>query len=116
MYLLWYGMIDKAIEYLSNLDEDLIKNKGALERLIKYIERNRPYIPCYEIRKRLGLCNSSNRGEKSNDLIVSDRQKHNGMSWSKRGSVALTTLSALKRNREYKKWFEEGDLEFKLAA
>jgi hypothetical protein len=33
MYLLWYGMIDKAIEYLDNLDEDLIKNTDALERM-----------------------------------------------------------------------------------
>ncbi len=116
MSLLWYGMVDKAKEYLNSLDSSLIKNKDALERLINYIERNRPYIPCYEVRKRLGLRNSSNRGEKSNDLIVSDRQKHNGMSWSNSGSVTLATLSALKRNQEYKKWFEEGDIEFKLAA
>jgi len=38
------------------------------------------------------------------------------MSWSKSGSVSLATLSSLKRNKEYKKWFEENDLEFKLAA
>ncbi len=116
MYLLWYGMLDKAIEYLNNLSEGSIKDTSALARLINYIERNRPYIPCYGVRKKLGLRNSSNRGEKSNDLIVSDRQKHNGMSWSKSGSVSLATLSSLKRNKEYKKWFEENDLEFKLAA
>jgi hypothetical protein len=116
MYLLWYGMVDKAIEYLSNLSEGSIKDKSALARLINYIERNRSYIPCYGVRKKLGLRNSSNRGEKSNDLIVSYRQKHNGMSWSKSGSVSLATLSSLKRNKEYKKWFEENDLEFKLAT
>lgn len=116
MYLLWYGMIDKAIEYLNNLSEGSIKDTSALARLINYIERNRSYIPCYGVRKKLGLRNSSNRGEKSNDLIVSDRQKHNGMSWSKSGSVSLATLSSLKRNKEYKRWFEENDLEFKLAA
>ncbi len=116
MYLLWYGMLDKAIEYLNNLSEGSIKDTSALARLINYIDRNRPYIPCYGVRKKLGLRNSSNRGEKSNDLIVSDRQKHNGMSWSKSGSVSLATLSSLKRNKEYKKWFEKNDLEFKLAA
>lgn len=116
MYLLWYGMLDKAIEYLNNLSEGSIKDTRPLARLINYIERNRPYIPCYGVRKKLGLRNSSNRGEKSNDLIVSDRQKHNGMSWSKSGSVSLATLSSLKRNKEYKKWFEKNDLEFKLAA
>jgi hypothetical protein len=60
----------------------------------------------------LGLRNSSNRGEKANDLIVSDRQKHNGMSWSKSGSVALATVSALVTNREYKRWFQTGTLSF----
>jgi hypothetical protein len=115
-YLLWYGMVDKAIEYLKNLNESLIKNKDAVEHLINYIERNRSYIPSYDIRKKLGLRNSSNRGEKSNDLLVSERQKHNGMSWSEGGSVALATVSSLKINKEYKKWFQEGDIEFKLAA
>jgi hypothetical protein len=116
MHLLWYGMVDKAIAYLTTLSEDWIKDRSHTECLIQYIERNRPYIPCYAVRKMLGLRNSSNRGEKENDLIVSHRQKHNGMSWSESGSVALATLSALKRNNEYKKWFEEGDLAFKLAA
>jgi len=35
---------------------------------------------------------------KANDLIVSGRQKDNGMSWSKTGSVTLASLTALKRN------------------
>jgi len=38
------------------------------------------------------------------------------MRWSKPGSVALASLTALKRNQEYKRWFENGELEFKLAA
>lgn len=75
-----------------------------------------PYIPCYALRKELGLRNSSNTGEKMNDLIVSDRQKHNGMSWSKEGSVALASITALKRNKESRKWFEKRELDFELAA
>jgi hypothetical protein len=51
-----------------------------------------------------------------NDLVVSKRQKHNGMSWSKAGSVSMATISALKINKESDMWFEEEDLEFKLAA
>jgi len=56
--------------------------------------------------------------EKMNDLIVSGRQKHNGMSWSPEGSVALAALTALIRNREHESWFKKGtlDLELKLAA
>ncbi len=51
-------------------------------------------------------------GEKANDLIVPARQKRNGMSWSKFGSVALMTVSALVKNREYKRWFQTGTLSF----
>lgn len=114
--LLWYGMTDKAISCLNDQNEDLIKNMDALKTLVGYIERNRPYIPCYGVRKAIGLRNSSNIGEKMNDLVVSNRQKHNGMSWSKTGSASLASLTVFKRNQELKKWFEEGDLEFKLAA
>ena len=109
-------MVDKAINYLNNLDEETMKNKDYRDKLIGYIERNRLNIPCYAVRKRLGLRNSSNIGEKMNDLVVSKRQKHNGMSWSKSGSVALASLTALKRNKEYATWFDHGDVEFKLAA
>ena len=70
----------------------------------------------YGIRKKLGLRNSSNTGEKMNDLVVSYRQKHDGISWSESGSVSLASIEVLKRNRKWAKWFEEGDLEFNLAA
>ena len=51
-----------------------------------------------------------------NDLVVAERQKHNGMSWSKEGSVALASITALKRNNESRKWFEEKELDFRLVA
>lgn len=114
--LLWYGLTDKAIVFLREIPETDIKNDQSLEKLIAYLERNRPYIPCYAARKELGLCNSSAVGEKANDLIVSERQKHNGMSWTKKGTVALAAITALAQNNEYRKWFEEKDIDFKLAA
>jgi hypothetical protein len=109
---LWHGCVDRALALLQTVDPATIKNQDALETLIGYLQRNRPYLPCYSVRKRLGLRNSSNQGEKANDLIVSDRQKHNGMSWSKSGSAALAAVSALVRNREYKHWFQTGSLSF----
>jgi hypothetical protein len=115
-YDLWYGLVDQAMLYLSTLDDDLIRNRVELENLVNYLARNRPYIPGYAVRKRLGLRHSSNIGEKMNDLVVSERQKHNGMSWSKSGSVSLASLTALKRNKEYKKWFEESNLAFQFSA
>lgn len=116
MPLLWYGATDKAIDLLKEIEDESIKSKTDMEKLIDYLKRNRPYIPCYALRKLLGLRNSSNIGEKTNDLVVSDRQKHNGMSWSKPGSVALASISSLKRNREIRTWFEKREIHFKLAA
>jgi hypothetical protein len=116
MPLLWYGLTDKAKALLEGIEATSVKNQEQLEKLIAYLERNKPYIPCYEIRKELGLRNSSAIGEKMNDLVVSDRQKHNGMSWSENGSVALAVITALKRNKEHKRWFEKEEIEFKLAA
>jgi hypothetical protein len=114
--LLWNGLTDKAIALLEGLEPSEIKKASVLQKLMEYLDRNKPYIPCYAIRKQLGLRNSSNIGEKMNDLVVSERQKHNGMSWSKPGSVALASLTALKRNRETKNWFDNQSLDFKLVA
>lgn len=112
---LWHGCLDRAITILQTVEPASIKNQDAFDTLIDYLQRNRPYLPCYSVRKRLGLRNSSNQGEKANDLIVSDRQKHNGMSWSKSGSAALAAVTALARNREYNRWFQTGTLSFSLA-
>jgi hypothetical protein len=104
------------MEYLRTLESELIKDKDKLQQLINYLERNRPFIPCYSVRKHLGLRNSSNIGEKHNDLLVSQRQKHNGMSWSKSGSLALAAIKALVRNNEYQRWFRTRELDFKFAT
>ena len=93
--LLWYGNIDAAIAYLHHINSKHVKSNEAIDKLVGYFERNRRCIPCYAARKKLGLRNSSNQGEKANDRVVSTRQKHNGMSWSQQGSSALATLRAL---------------------
>jgi len=116
MPMLWHGLTDKAIDFLNETQTSLIKNQTRLAELIAYLQRNKAYIPCYEIRKQLGLKNSSAIGEKMNDLVVAERQKHNGMSWSKEGSVALASITALKRNNESRKWFDEKELDFRLVS
>jgi len=83
---------------------------------IGYLDRNQAYLPCDAVRKRLGLRNSSNIGEKMNDLLVSNRQKHQGMSWSVSGSRAMAALEALKRNEDYQHGFEYHEIELKQAA
>ena len=112
---LWHGCLDDAISLLKNIDPALVKNQDYVHRLVDYFKRNRPYIPCYSVRKILNLPNSSQAGEKLNDLLVSHRQKCNGMSWSISGSVALATLSALVRNGEASQWFQHGSLDFHFA-
>lgn len=114
--LLWHGCVDTAITTLQNVSAAQIKNQAAIDKLVGYFERNRSSIPCYAVRKKLGLRNSSQAGEKANDLTVSARQKHNGMSWRARGSTALAAITALVKNREYSRWFRNQTLAFSFAA
>jgi hypothetical protein len=112
---LWHGLTDRAIAFLRQLDPETIKREDAREGLIASLERNKPYIPCYAVRKGLGLRNSSNRGEKANDLVVSERQKHHGMSWSPEGSVGLAAVTALVRNQGQDIWFDQNCVPFELS-
>ena len=45
-----------------------------------------------------------------NDLIVSNRQKHNCMGFVKDRLRGTRTLTALKKHTAYVNWFEDGDL------
>ena len=51
--------IDDMEKLLEEIDKDSIKAMEMLDKLIEYLRRNKPYIPCYAVRKELGLCNSS---------------------------------------------------------
>ena len=112
--LLWMGDVGAAVSLLRSLPEKQVKSPEHIQKLIEYLCRNQPYIPCYALRAKLGLCNSSNRGEKANDLAVADRQKHNGMSWSKDGSVALASICAASQNNELLNWVSSRSLDFSL--
>ena len=61
-------------------------------------------------RHELGLRISSNPVEKANDIVVAQRQKHNGMSWSETGSGALAQISALFHNDGLALWLDENRL------
>jgi len=113
---LWLGKVDRAMDLLRTVKEDTIKNKKELENLINYLCRNRSCIPCYALRKKLGLRVSSNQVEKANDVVVSNRQKHNGMSWSAEGSTSLATLTALRCNGEDRQWLLNCDIRFQFDA
>ena len=113
---LWVGKLEQAVVYLRSLDKDILKKPEEIERLIAYFDRNWSIMPCYALRKALGLRISSNRGEKANHLVVSNRQKHNGMSWSKSGSVNLATVTALHVNNQQDNWIQNKKIDFEFSV
>lgn len=72
---LWFGLVDKAQAYLAAIPKEDIKDSKAIERLMGYLERNRKWIPCYAMRSKLKLPNSSNPVERCNNLVTANRQK-----------------------------------------
>ncbi len=106
---LWKGHVDAAIERLRGALE-WVRNPTAVEDLIGYLERRRAYLPDYEQRQRAGLWIASTRVEKYNDWAVSARCKHQGMSWSPQGVLALAALEAARRNGELDEWRRVGTL------
>lgn len=113
--ILWTGRVDKALDFLGDLDKSKIKNTKKFDELKGYLDRKSPNIT-YALRHQLGLRTSSNRVEKANDLVVATRQKHNGMSWSENGSGALAIITAAKMNGELDNWIETGEVGFTLVA
>lgn len=107
---LWFGNVDGAIKVLKNIDTKIVRNTEVITYLIGYLERVRGYIPCYAMRKKLGLRNSSGIGEKCNDITVAKRQKHNGMSWSNSGSIAFGSVAATTYNRQIENWIHNRDI------
>lgn len=81
-----------------------------------YLKRKKENIRCHAKRRAFHLKLSSNAAEKSNVLVVADRQKHNGMSWSNNGSGALAILSASYRNNILRLWIQKrgGSMDLKL--
>ena len=114
--ILWTGSADKALKFLNSIKKGNVKNTKKFEELKNYISRKAPNLACYALRHELGLRVSSNRVEKENDLIVASRQKHNGMSWSEKGSGALAIISAANRNNELRLWITSKQIQFRMVA
>ena len=113
--LLWKGDVAGVIAKLESLPDDQVKSRLDITKLIDYLKRNQKYIPCYMLRAKLGLWNSSNRVENANGRVVSFRQKSRGMSWSREGSTGLASVSAATENNELRNWSESRTLKFALS-
>ena len=112
--MLWVGNAAEAGDYLRGLEPSKIKSILWRDELVSYIGRKAPDIACYALRRALGLRVSSNRVEKANDLVVGQRQKHNGMSWSFGGSGALAAVNMLLLNGEEEQWVRNRCLSFSM--
>jgi len=110
--VLWKGDIPSVIKMLECLPDAKVRNRAEVNKLIDYLKRNEQYIPCYAMRAKLGLRNSSNCVENANGRIVSFRQKAQGMSWSREGSASLASVSAVQLNGELTSWTQERSLCF----
>ncbi len=107
---LWVGNVDDSIAFIHSLPDTDIKNCTRMQDLVDYLERKGDFIVCYAIRKALHLRNASAIVEKSNDLLVAQRQKHNGMSWTPHGSGALAAIEMVFRNGQAGLWFRKKHL------
>ena len=107
---LWAGDVSSATAYLSSIDPGDIKSQKWLDDLLGYLDRKKYAITCYALRAKLGLRNSSNPVEKANDLLIAQRQKHNGMAWSSNGSGALAALQMIYLNKQQNLWFRKREL------
>ena len=86
---LWVRDVSGASTFLTFFKPEEIKSQKWLDDLLGYLARKSYAIPCYAIRAKLGLKNSSHAVEKANDILIAQRQKLNGMAWSLNGSGAL---------------------------
>lgn len=112
--MLWVGNVEESILYLEGLAPELVKSTYWMEQLTGYLKRKKPQVACYALRAALGLRNSSNRVEKANDMLVAQRQKHNGMSWSFQGSGALAAITMILLNGESEQWMHTHTLSFAM--
>lgn len=114
--ILWTGRHQKAVKYLDSIKDANVKSVKVLTELKDYISRKSPNLTCYALRHELGLPISSNRVEKANDIIVATRQKHNGMSWSDKGSGALAIIKTAIVNGELNNWLTKKTVRFSMAS
>jgi len=69
------------------------KNAKRIDDLIGYLLRKKRQLANYEERHARGEWIASTRGEKWNDIAVSQRCKHHGMSWTVAGVLAVATYA-----------------------
>jgi hypothetical protein len=89
---LWRGEHALAIWKLWGLRSSA-RNAKRIDDLIGYLLRKKHQLANYEERHARGEWIASTRVEKWNDIAVSERCKHRGMSWTEAGVLAIATYA-----------------------
>ena len=93
-----FKLYDSMLNQVRELSFHWAVERERFTECLITIEWNRKEIPFYALRSKLKLPNSSNPVKRSNNMVTSEQQKHNGMIWIPNGSYALTALSAVVLN------------------
>jgi hypothetical protein len=106
--LLWEGKWKAALRVLDQLSIERRdgQNQEVLE-LRKYINNNAEGIVDYKAFKQAGYYISSSIVEKTADIIVARRQKHQGMIWSRKGADAIAVLRTVVLNGKWDSYWQE---------
>ena len=105
--LLWEGKWKAALRVLDQLSIERKdgQNQEVLE-LRKYINNNASGIVDYKAFKQAGYYISSSVVEKTADVIVARRQKHQGMIWSRKGADAIAVLRTIVLNGKWDSYWQ----------
>ena len=96
--LLWHGDLSGALVELDEIAPVHAHPKEALRTLTVYLTGNAEGIVDYQAWREMGRTVSSSIVEKTVDLLVARRCKHQGMVWSREGADAVTLLRAVVEN------------------
>jgi hypothetical protein len=98
---LWRGETAQAVWLLWGLRKTA-RVPQRIDDLMGYLLRKKHVIVNYAARREQGLWLASTRVEKWNDVAVSERCKHRGMSWSEQGVLAVALYAAEQKRKSNK--------------
>jgi hypothetical protein len=106
--LLWEGKWKAALRVLDQLSIERRngQNQEVLE-LRKYINNNASGIVDYKAFKQAGYYISVSVVEKTADIVVARRQKHQGMIWSREGADAIAVLRTIVLNEDWDSYWHK---------
>ena len=111
----WVGDVDGCISYTENIPPEHIKKNTGKEyqaKLIQKFEDRRDQITCYALRRKLGLKNSSNDVENTNEITTANKQKDDRSFWRDNGSGGNAAINCIFANGEDEEYFMHDTFSF----